>query len=185
MLSLSATFVLLRSGAELSNRVLDTADKVFGDPGERLARKLVETVRGTVNGTVLVAIAEGIVIGAGYAIAGVPRPLLFAILTAAFAMIPFGAWAVFSTAALILAHEGSLAAAFGVFCFGAAVMIVGDTMVWPWLVGSQARLPFLVALVGIFGGLQTFGLVGLFVGPLIVAAFWIVVREWLATRPDG
>jgi len=54
--------------------------------------------------------------------------------------------------------------------------------VWPWLVGNRARLPFLVALVGIFGGLQTFGLVGLFVGPVIMAAFWIVVREWIARR---
>jgi predicted PurR-regulated permease PerM len=182
LLSLSATFVLLRSGPALGDRVLDTADKFLGDPGERMARKMVETIRGTVNGTVVVAVAEGIVIGAGYAIAGVPRPFLFAILTAAFAMIPLGAWAVFTTAALVLAQEGSVTAAVGVFCFGAAVMIVGDTMVWPWLVGNQARLPFLVALIGIFGGLQTFGLVGLFVGPVIMAAFWIVVREWLARR---
>jgi predicted PurR-regulated permease PerM len=108
--------------------------------------------------------------------------LLFAILTAAFAMIPLGAWAVFTTVALVLAHDGSATAAVGVFCFGAAVMIVGDTVVWPWLVGNQARLPFLVALVGIFGGLQAFGLVGLFVGPVIMATFWIVVREWIARR---
>jgi predicted PurR-regulated permease PerM len=183
LLSLSATFVLLRSGPALGNRVLDTADKVFGDPGERMAGKLVETIRGTVNGTVFVALAEGVIIGAGYWAAGVPRPLLFAILTAAFAMVPLGAWAVFSAAALILAHEGNMTAAFGVFGFGAIVMIVGDTVVWPWLVGNQARLPFLVALIGIFGGVQTFGLIGLFIGPVIMAAFWIVVREWLAARP--
>ena len=108
---------------------------------------------------------------------------MFAISTAAFAMVPLGAWAVFATAALVLAHEGSTTAAFGVFCFGATVMVIGDTVVWPWLVGNQARMPFLVALVGIFGGLQTFGLVGLFVGPVILAAFWIVLREWL-TKPQ-
>jgi predicted PurR-regulated permease PerM len=61
-------------------------------------------------------------------------------------------------------------------------MVVGDTVVWPWLVGNQARLPFLAALIGIFGGLQTFGLVGPFVGQVIMAAFWVVVREWLARR---
>ena len=72
LLSLSATFALLRSGPALGDRVLDTADKFLGDPGEQLARKMVETIRGTVNGTVVVAIAEGIVIGAGYVIAGVP-----------------------------------------------------------------------------------------------------------------
>ena len=177
---LIATFSLLRGGPALGNRILDAADRFFGDPGERLARKLVETVRGTVNGTVLVAIGEGVVIGAGYVVAGVPKPYLFAILTAAFAMVPLGAWVVFTSAALVLAAQGGApAAAFGVFAFGALVMIVGDLWVWPALVGNQARLPFLIALVGILGGVQTFGLIGLFVGPVILAGFWIVARDWV------
>jgi len=71
------------------------------------------------------------------------------------------------------------------FAFGAVVMIVGDTLVWPWLVGEQARLPFLVALIGIFGGLQSFGLVGLFIGPVLLAAFWIVLKEWLLKFRSG
>jgi hypothetical protein len=53
---------------------------------ERLASKLVEAVRGTVNGTVVVAVAEGLLIGVGYIAAGVPNPLLFTLLTMAFAM---------------------------------------------------------------------------------------------------
>jgi len=133
-----------------------------------------------VNGTVLVAIGEGVVIGAGYVVAGVPKPYLFAILTAAFAMVPLGAWVVFTSAALVLAAQGGApAAAFGVFAFGALVMIVGDIWIWPALVGNQARLPFLIALVGILGGVQTFGLIGLFVGLVILAGFWIVARDWV------
>ena len=88
------------------------------------------------NGTVLVAIGEGVVIGAGYVVAGVPKPYLFAILTAAFAMVPLGAWVVFSAAALLLA--------------------------------AHRR-----------GCVQTFGLIGLFVGPVILAGFWIVARDWV------
>ena len=94
--------------------MLDTADRLLGDPGERLASKMAETVRGTVNGTVIVAVAEGVIIGAAYVVAGVPSPLIFALLTVAFAMIPFGAWIVFTTAALLLAfHGGSVFAATG------------------------------------------------------------------------
>jgi predicted PurR-regulated permease PerM len=59
------------------------------------------------------------------------------------------------------------------------VMLAGDHFVWPTLVGNSARLPFLVALIGIFGGLQVFGLIGLFVGPVIMAALLTVWREWL------
>jgi predicted PurR-regulated permease PerM len=178
--SLIALFVLLRSGAWISARVLETADRIFGDPGERLASKMVDAMRGTVNGTVVVAVAEGLVIGAAYFVAGVPNPILFTFLTMAFALLPFGAWAAFTAAALALVFGGGSGwAAVGVFGWGAVVMIVGDHFVWPTLVGGAARLPFLFALVGIFGGLQTFGLIGLVLGPVIMAALLTVWREWL------
>ena len=100
-IALMALFVLLRDGAWIARRVLDTADRLLGDPGERLASKTVDTVRGTVNGTVAVAVIEGILIGAAYIVAGVPNPILLALITMAFAMVPLGAWAVFSAAALL------------------------------------------------------------------------------------
>jgi predicted PurR-regulated permease PerM len=49
-------------------------------------------------------------------------------------------------------------------------MLTGDHFVWPMLVGNAARLPFLLALVGVFGALQIFGLIGLFYGPVIMAS---------------
>jgi predicted PurR-regulated permease PerM len=134
-----------------------------------------------VNGTIMVAVAEGVLIGIAYFLAGVPHPVLFMVLTMAFAMVPFGAWAAFTAAALtLLISGGSPAAALMVFGFGAVVMVVGDHFVWPTVVGGAARLPFLFALIGILGGLETFGLVGLFVGPAIMAALLTVWREWLA-----
>jgi predicted PurR-regulated permease PerM len=180
LVTLIATFTLLRRGAWLGNQVLDTADRLFGDPGERLARRMIETIRGTVTGTVLVAFGEGAILCIAYIAVGVPQPFLFAIVTAAFAMVPLGAWVVFSAASILVAVQGaSVALALALFAFGAIIMIVGDTIVWPWLVGNRSRLPFLIALIGIFGGLHTFGLVGLFVGPVLLAACWIVLRDWL------
>ena len=180
VVTLAALFALLRDGAWISNRVLDTADRLLGDPGERLASKTVDTVRGTVNGTVAVAVVEGLVIGAAYIVAGVPNPLLLALITMAFAMVPLGAWVVFSAASLLLLLQGgSVFAAAGLFGFGAAVMLIGDFFLWPAMIGNAARLPFLLAFVGIFGGLQAFGLVGLFLGPLVLAALWTVWREWI------
>jgi predicted PurR-regulated permease PerM len=179
-IALISLFVVLQNGAWFGQRVLDTADRLLGDPGERLASKMVETVRGTVNGTVIVAVSEGVIIGVAYVVAGVPSPLIFALLTIAFAMVPFGAWVVFTSAALLLAFQGgSVFAASALFFFGGLIMVIGDTFVWPTLVGNQARLPFLAALIGIFGGLQTFGLIGLFVGPMILAGLWTMWREWL------
>jgi predicted PurR-regulated permease PerM len=185
LISLLALFVILRNAEWLAARTLETAERVFGDPAERLAQKMVGAVRGSVNGTVVVAILEGILIGIAYAIAGVPYWALFALLTTAFAMLPFGAWIAFTVAALtLLLSGGSVLAAALVFGWGAFVMLVGDHFIWPTLVGGAARLPFLFALIGIFGGLQTFGLIGLFVGPVIMAALLTVWREWLlASEP--
>ena len=180
LFALVVLFFLYRQGPWLAAQMLETADRLLGDPGERLASKMADAVRGSVNGTVVVAVVEGLLIGIGYLLAGVPNPFLFVILTMAFAMLPLGAWAAFTAAALLLlAQGGSGLAAFLVFAWGAFVMIVGDHFFWPKLVGGAARLPFLAALIGIFGGLGAFGLLGLFLGPVIMAAFLTIWREWL------
>ena len=76
LVCLIALFGFLRHGAWIAARLLDTADRILGDPGERLASKMVDAVRGTLNGTVLVAVVEGLLIGAGYVLAGVPSAAL-------------------------------------------------------------------------------------------------------------
>jgi predicted PurR-regulated permease PerM len=171
---------MLRDGAWLADRLADTADRLLGGAGERLAGKMIDAVRGTVNGTVGVAIVEGLIIGIGYYVGGVPNPALFTLLTIAFAMLPMGAEiAVAAATLMLLLQGGGLLPAVGVFAFGMAVTVVGDNVFWPALVGRTARLPFLVTLIGVLGGVQVFGLIGLFLGPVIMTAFLTVWREWV------
>src|ERR1700761_1031825 len=178
--SLLALFALLRNGRAVASRVLETCDRLFGEAGEGLVEKMVDATRATVNGTVLVAFGEGIMIGLIYFVVGVPNALTFLILTTAFAMIPFGAWFAFTAAAVVtISAGGSGFAAAAVFVWGSAVMLAGDHFVWPTLVSGAARLPFLLAFVGIFGGMASFGLIGLFIGPVIMAALLSMWREWI------
>jgi predicted PurR-regulated permease PerM len=182
--SLLALFALLCHGRAVASRVLETCDRLFGEAGEGLVEKMVDATRATVNGTVLVAAGEGMAIGIAYFVAGVPNGLTFLIFTTAFAMIPFGAWVAFTVAAIVtISGGGSGIAAAGVFLWGSIVMLAGDHFVWPTLVGGSARLPFLLAFVGIFGGLAAYGLIGLFVGPVIMAALLAMWREWIF-RPE-
>ena len=178
--SLLALFVLLSNGRSIANRFLETCERILGEAGEGLIEKMVDAIRGTVNGTVVVAVGEGLLIGVGYVIAGVPNAVMFTIFTISFAMLPFGAWVTFTLAAVVLISSGgSGIAAAGVFLWGVVVMLAGDHFVWPVLVGGSARLPFLFAFVGIFGGVAAFGLLGLFLGPVIMAALLTVWREWI------
>ena len=182
-ITLLALFFLYRDGAWLSERALATADRFIGDPGERLATKIVEAVRGTVNGTVVIAVVEGIIIGIAYMLIGAPDALLLALLTMAFAMLPLGAEiAVAGVSLLLLAQGFGVLPVLALFVFGMAVTIIGDNVVWPALVGRSARLPFLLALIGVLGGVQTFGLIGLFIGPVIIAVVLVIWREWIAPR---
>ena len=181
LLTFMLLFILLRDGATISTRLLALSEQWLGYPGERLFEKMVVAVRGVVNGTVIVAIAEGLLIAIGYVWAGVPQPALFAIFTTAFAMVPLGAWFAFTAAALVLlVNGGSILAASGVFSWGAVVMLIGDTFVQPALIAGAARLPFLWVLIGILGGLETFGLLGLFLGPAIIAALVTIWRDWVS-----
>jgi predicted PurR-regulated permease PerM len=152
----------------------------LGRSCERLTSKIADAIRGTVNGTVVVAVAEGAIIGVAYAVAEVPHPLLFAVLTVAFAMVPLGAWIAFAVATLVLLlNGGDLLVAAGLFGFCAMVMLVGDNFIQPALIRGTTRLPFLAVLIGILGGLKSFGLMGLFLGPVIMAALLTVWREWV------
>jgi predicted PurR-regulated permease PerM len=147
----------------------------------RIGRNAVTAVRATVNGLVLVGFGEGIVLGFAYWAAGLQHPVLFACATGIFAAVPFGAPAAFVVASLLLLAQAKITAAVLVFLFGWLVVFVADHFLRPVLIGSAARIPFLWVLLGIFGGLETFGLVGVFLGPALISVVLAIWRDAVAT----
>jgi predicted PurR-regulated permease PerM len=171
-------FFLFRDGSHLNEQMLRASHRALGSRGERIGRQIIASVHGTVDGLVLVGIGEGVLLGIGYWIASVPHPTLLGALTAVAAMIPFGAPLVFGGAALIVLAQGSAAAAIVLFLFGVAVVFIADHFVRPVLIGGSTRLPFVWVLLGILGGVETWGLLGLFLGPAIMAALMLLWREY-------
>ena len=183
LITLIALVTLLSRGAMIGHRARRLATEMFGEMGEDFLERMIAAVRGTVNGTALVSFSEGAIIGVGYVVAGVPQPLLFTTFTMLLALVPFGAWAAFGLASLIVIGSGHVLAGALLFAFGATVMTVGDNVVQPSVIGSAVELPFLLAMIGAFGGLAELGLVGLFIGPVIMAALLLVGQQW-AGRED-
>jgi predicted PurR-regulated permease PerM len=169
--------------------LLIAAERLFGDPGMRLMLTIAGSVRATVNGTAVAAVGKGLFIGIGYLVCCVPHLLLFTALTVASAMVPLSAWVILIVAALALPIDGgTLLASVVLLAIGAAVLMIGDNVVLPALIGEAAELPFLLVLIGMLGGLQSFGLIGLFIGPVIMAMVLAVWREWIDRNeriPDG
>ena len=185
LVTLIALVSLLARGDQIRGHGDAVAARMFGEFGRDFLGRMIDAVRGVVNGTAIVSFGEGAVIGVGYFIAGVPQPLLFTVFTMLLALVPFGAWAAFGVASLILIGTGSVLAGALLFGFGVAVMTVGDNVVQPTVIGSAVELPFLMAMIGAFGGLAEMGLVGLFVGPVVMAALMLVWREWIKPRVEG
>lgn len=181
--TLLALFFLLRDGTHIIAQMQTASRRLLGQRGERLGEQVIASVHGTVDGLVLVGLGEGALMGIAYAVAGVPHPTLLGALTAVAAMVPLGAPLVFGAASLLLVAQEQAVAAAALFAFGLAVVFVADHAVRPVLIGGATRLPFLWVLLGIVGGVETFGLLGLFLGPAIMAALILLWRDW--TRVKG
>jgi predicted PurR-regulated permease PerM len=181
--TLLTLFFLFKEGERLNAQLLRASQRAFGPAGERIGRQMIASVHGTVDGLVLVGLAEGFLLGIVYLLAGVPHPTLFGLFTAVAAMVPFGAPVVFGIAALILLIQGSVVWAVIVAVSGMVVSFIADHFIRPTLIGKTTRLPFLWVLLGILGGVETWGLVGLFLGPAVMAALMMLWREWSGAVP--
>ncbi len=179
LLTLLVLFFVYQNGIKISQHVLATNRKLFGETGTRYTIHAIAAVRATVNGLVLVGLGEGLLLGAGYAFAGLSHPALLGALTGVFAMIPFAAKLIFGACALVLVAEGHMAAGSTLFVYGVVVILLADNYVRPRLIGGAVKLPFIWTLLGIFGGLENFGLLGLFLGPTLMAILISIWRDWI------
>jgi predicted PurR-regulated permease PerM len=177
--TLLSLLFIYRDGPQLATDAERLALRLFGAPAKRYGRYSVSAVRATVNGLLFVALGEGLVLAVGYILFGVPHPVLFGAATAVLAIIPFGAPVVLAVASLVLIAGSRTAAAALLFVVGCVLIVIVDHTVRPALIGGSIRLPFFWALLGVFGGLETFGLVGLFVGPAIISIALTIWREAL------
>lgn len=180
--TLIALFFLLRDSDLLVEQLRAASNRLFGPSGERIGRQVIQSVRGTIDGLVLVGIGEGAVMAVVYVLLGVPHPILLGIATAIAAMIPFGAAVMFEVAAFALLTQDSVTGAILVNVIGFAVVGLADHFIRPVLIGGATRLPFLWVLIGILGGVETLGLLGLFVGPATMAVLVMLWREFVERK---
>ncbi|MHA6720623.1 AI-2E family transporter [Sphingomonas sp. RS6] len=183
--TLVVLFFLLRDRNSIVRQLDRGATRAFGDAGGRLGAQIFAAVRGAVDGLVLLGLAQGILMAILYAVAGVPHPILLGLLSGLASIVPFGLVAVLGLAVLLLLAQGAMVAAVLVGVLGFAINFVIDHFLRPGLIGGATRLPFVWVLIGIVGGVETIGLLGLFVGPAVMAALVLLWREWVADGDIG
>ncbi|KTD60259.1 permease [Legionella santicrucis] len=175
--TLLSLFFFYRDGDQLITQIYLVGENCLGKRWFRYADRLPRALRSTVNGTIVVGLGVGFLMGVCYGLVGFPAPTLVGFITALAAMIPFVVPIVFITVAMILFAFGSMFGAIAVLVWGTLVMFVADHFIKPALIGGAIELPFLAVLFGILGGVETLGLLGLFVGPLVMVLFVTLWQE--------
>ncbi len=142
------------------------------------------TVHRVVNGILGTAAAQGVLAMIGLMIAGVPGALGLALLTFALSLIPVGPPLVWipSTIWLVLQQEYGYTIFMGLW--GLFVISGVDNILKPYLISRGGDLPLVVVLLGVFGGLLAFGFMGLFLGPILLAVAYNLIRDWMAGAAD-
>ncbi len=161
-------FFIVRDGRAMA-RLFSTLVPLPPDRREALAERLSSVTRAVVRGTVLTSIIQGILLGIGFALAGMPAPVVFGVLAAVLSVVPFGGTAlVWVPALLAVLLQGSYGQAIALLVVGVIVSSV-DNFIKPMLISGRSPLPTLAVFIGVLGGLAAFGLIGLFVGPIVIA----------------
>ncbi len=178
-------FFIYKDGTLLARQLDRLGESILPRHWERFSRVVPATVSATVTGMGVIAIGEGVVLGIAYWIAGVPSPVLLGAATGFMALIPGGAPLSFSLVSLYLVGSGNLLAGLGLLAWGSIELFIVDKTLRPRLVGGPVKLPFLPTFFGLVGGVQTMGLVGLFVGPVLMALLVAIWREWVLSVAES
>lgn len=162
-------FYLLRDGEAL----LDLAVDMMPYPGhkkEEMVERLNDVVVSTVYGGLAVALTQGVLGGVAFAVLGLPSPVLWGTVIAIFSFLPLvGAVLVWGPAALILLVQGRWLAALGLTVWGSLAVGLVDNFLRPMLISGRTALHPLLIFLAVLGGIQAFGILGLFLGPVLVA----------------
>ena len=173
-------FFFYRDGARIMQQIKHVLARFIGPQAHDYLHAAGTTTRAVVYGVLLTAAIQGMVAGIGYWVAGIASPVIFGIVTAMLALIPFCTPLAWGSAGLWLIMQGNTAEAIGIWLWGAIVVSQLDNVLRPIFISSVSAIPFLLVLFGVLGGLLAFGLIGLFLGPIILTVAWSVWREWTA-----
>jgi predicted PurR-regulated permease PerM len=182
LLSVLLCAVLYAYGEGGARAVLRFARRLAGDQGVRMTRLAAASVRGVALGVVVTAVVQSLLAGLGLTLVGVPAVALLTALMFLLALAQIGVIPVLLPAVIWLYWSGQVGWAIGLLIWTVVVSTM-DNFMRPWLIKKGADLPFLLIFVGVVGGLIAFGLIGIFVGPVVLAVTYTLFNAWTAEQP--
>jgi len=181
LVAIVLAFFFYRDGPALADALRRLADRLAGPQSRRLFKLTGDVTRGVVYGLLGTAVVQGLMTAFGLWLTGVPQPVLFGVVAGLVSILPVGAPLVWVPATVWLLGQGSIG--WGIFMgvYGALGISSVDNFIRPWLISRGAELPLLLTLLGALGGVFAFGFLGLFLGPVLLAVGYTLVKDWITS----
>jgi predicted PurR-regulated permease PerM len=169
VITLFTVFFLFREGRSMRRRIAAVLP-LHAEQIDKLFTGIYNTIMATVYGGLVVAAVQGALVGLALWVFSVPSPVLWGVVAAMFSLVPLvGSAAVWLPAAIYLFINGHWVQALVLIAWGGGVVGTIDNVLRPMLMAGRVRMHTLLIFFSVFGGVQVFGFLGLFVGPVIVA----------------
>jgi predicted PurR-regulated permease PerM len=176
-------FFVLRDGAMMARSAF-TFVPLPDTRKVELSLRMAQVTRAVVLGTVLTAMVQGTLLGVGFALVGLPAPVVFGVVGAILSVVPFGGTAlVWVPGAAYLLLTGDIGHGLFLTAWGVILVSSADNFLRPFLIGGQATVPTLAVFIGVLGGLAAFGLIGMFLGPVVIALALTLLRFAADSQP--
>lgn len=178
---LAGVMLARRAGGESANKI---AMRLFGERGQTLTRLARQTVRSVVQGILGVAAIQALLSGLGFLAVGLPGAGLWALLVLVAAIVQLPVLLVMILPIAIVFSESSTGVAVGFLVWSVAVSVI-DNLLKPMLFGRGAQVPTLVIFLGAIGGMLAMGIIGLFVGAVVLAVGYELSVSWLDEKGEA
>jgi predicted PurR-regulated permease PerM len=159
--------------------------RIAGDYAERLVVVTGKVIRGTVYGLLGTAVVQGMLTAFGLWLTGVPRAVLLGAIAGFVSVLPIGAPMIWIPAAGWLLSNGHLGWAVFLCVYGVVAISGADSVIRPFFIARGAQLPFLLTVLGVLGGALAFGLLGIFLGPVLLGVGFTLVTEFARGEPEA
>ncbi len=184
LLTVVISAILYMTGEDAARWVRRFGRRLAGEPGDQVVRLAGQAIRGVALGVVVTALVQSVLGGIGLAIAGVPLAAVLTALMFMLALAQIGVVPVLLGALVWLWWQGNTAWFVALLIWSIAVGSL-DSILRPILIRKGADLPLLLIFAGVIGGLFAFGLLGLFVGPVLLAVAYTLLDAWVSEASDA
>jgi predicted PurR-regulated permease PerM len=178
LLTVAIAAVMYVRGEQAAEALLQVSRRLAGEQGDRVVRLAAQAIRSVALGVVATASVQALLTGLGLAVAGVPFATLLAALAFVLCIAQLGPLLVLAPAVAWLYWQGAAVTA-TVLLIWTLVVVTLDNVLRPLLMTKGAALPMLLMFAGVMGGLAAFGLIGIFVGPVVLAVSYTLLQAWI------